>query len=259
MENMITLVLPYYNERDYISSTIDSICNQDYRFFELVLVDNGSTDGSCELAKRRLEMYPDVTVSYLHEAMPGKIYALTKGMSDIRTKYVATVDADTIYPTGYIRKCVSLFEENPRSCAVLAIDIYDPLGSKLSKRRIRRISIASWIFRRKCHAGGYAQAFRTKFYQGCGGYDAGRWPYLLEDHEIIHKLSLLGPIIYSRDHYCFPSSRRSSRSNVGWNVVERLLYTITPTPMMDWYFYSFLARRFERRGLRSARLRQRDW
>lgn len=259
MEKAITIVLPYYNEREYIGDTIDSICRQSFGDFIFVLVDNGSTDGTSEVAKSFAWKHPDVAFTFLHEETPGKIHALMRGTADLSTKYVVTVDADTIYPVDYLRNCIELFENNPQASSVFAIDIYGERSSKEAKRRIQLTVFLTMVLQRKCHSGAYAQAFRTDKFKKCGGYDDSIWPFLIEDHEIVHRILPLGPTIYSERHHCFPSPRRIDRSGVSWSTFEKLIYAVTPSCMMDWYFYAFLAKRFDRRGMRSARLRERDW
>ncbi len=132
----------------------------------------------------------------------------------------------------------------------MACDIYDAPETPQSTRRRRKIVLKSRLFSKICHTGGYAQAFRTDALRACGGYDLATWPFVLEDHEIIHRLLRIGHTVYSADHWCMPSERRTDRSGVSWTRLERLLYKFTPYPTKDWFFYRFLAARL--RGSRSS-------
>jgi hypothetical protein len=175
-------------------------------------------------------------VEHLFEKNPGKINALIKGLSGINTPYMATLDADTIYPEDYVRNCLALFEKNSAASCVIAIDLYAPAGSKKAKDQIRRKMLASRIFRRKCHAGAYAQAFRSEAYYVAGGYNPAIWPFVLEDHEIIYRIMKYGAAIYDPSHYCFASDRRTDRSSVNWTTFESIVYTFIPIILMDWFF-----------------------
>lgn len=252
---LITLVLPYYNEADYIAATLRSLAEQSDRRFKLVLVDNASTDFSAQLARQSCETMGDIEVAFLDEQQPGKIFALRTGIAAAQTRFVATLDADTIYPADYVRRILQGFASHADAVAVLAFD--RPLGSP------PRASARQWLFAdylpKKCHTGGFGQAFDAKALGRCGGFDPVRWPYVLEDHEIIARIGKLGSLVYSDDHVCFPSDRRTDRSDCNWSLSERVLYKLVPSIMLDWFFYSFLAKRFERRGLRNIKLRDQTW
>ena len=86
-----------------------------------------------------------------------------------------------------------------------------------------------------------------------------RWPYVLEDHEIMQRIFKLGTSRYDFDLWCTPSNRRSDRTSVNWTLGEQVLYHLTPFALKDWFFYSFLARRFAARKLSQLNLREKTW
>ena len=91
-----TVLIPFFNERDFLGGTLASLAAQDLPF-DLILIDNGSTDGSADVAEatcRRLGL----AYTLLVERRPGKVNALRAGVERTRTRYVATCDADTLYP-----------------------------------------------------------------------------------------------------------------------------------------------------------------
>lgn len=258
MTARLTIILPFFNEEGWIGRTVASLAAQSDQSFRLLLVDNGSTDKGAEEAL--LHAMPlGARATMLSCPTPGKIHALAAGLAEVDTALVATCDADTYYPPDYVRHIMAMFETGPQAAAVMAIDLYAPADDPLSRRRTARILRKSRRFRHKCHAGGYAQAFRTDALRATGGFDVGRWPYVLEDHEIAHRLMRHGPALYHADHVCFPSDRRASRKAVSWTRAERLLYRYLPPAAMDWYFYRFLGRRLAARNSMGIALRQKDW
>ena len=264
MTAKLSVIIPYYNERDYLAATLDSFGRQTNRHFSLILVDNGSSDGSSEIAQATMARYPDLETNFLHNAVPGQLPTLQLGLGAVTTPYVASCDADTIYPPQYVENCLTLFEEAPHSAAapvvgVMAIDLYAPASSPAGTRRINKIMRKARLFRSQCHWGGYAHAYRTDPLRAVGGFESAGWPYLLYDHELYERMRHQGVIRYSRDHYCFPSDRRSDRQSVGWTWAERTVYRFTPAKLKGWFFYRFLANRFANRGLVQAKLRERDF
>ncbi|HSG33362.1 MAG TPA: glycosyltransferase family 2 protein [Sphingomonadaceae bacterium] len=251
---MITFVLPYYNEADFIGATLASLARQEDRRFALVLVDNASSDNGTGVARAIAADMPDIDIRFIAEPEPGKLNALRAGMRVAQTEFVGTLDADTIYPPHYVARVLGLFERIPAASMVLAFG--QAQGETLA-------SSSRWLqarlFPRHCLTGGFGQAFRRELLERAGGFDPQRWPYVLEDHEIVHRVVKLGPLVYARDHVCFPSDRRQDRSECSWNLTERVLYKALPERSMDWFFYQFLGPRFEERGLRNIRLRDQAW
>ncbi|MBP7337716.1 glycosyltransferase family 2 protein [Niveispirillum sp.] len=260
MTRLITILLPFFNEEGWIGATIDSLTGQSDRRFHLLLLDNGSTDGGRAEALRHLASLPDaITSSIMDVTTPGKVNALAAGLAQVDTPFVAICDADTLYPAGYIGRCLSLFAAYPDAVATMAVDLYDPVGTQAAYRRIRKVVGKARMFRDRCHAGGYAQAFRTDALRQAGGFDLKRWPFVLEDHEIVHRIHRLGRSVYDPGHYCHPSPRRADRRRVTWTRLERLIYRCAPRRLMDWFFYDFLWRRLERRNAFSVALREKNW
>jgi glycosyltransferase involved in cell wall biosynthesis len=255
-----SVVLPYFNEVDYLPRTLESLAAQTLRPTRLVLVDNASTDGSATVAREVMGRYPHIATLHLSEPRPGKIPAMATGLREVATPFVATWDADTWYPPEYLARCNQLFLSGGPACmAVLACYIHGPPDSPESIRKRHKILRKARRFPNACHAGGYAQAFRTEALRAVGGYDERIWPYVLSDHEIVHRLLKKGRTAYSFDHWCLPSTRRTDRRRVAWNRFERLIYRYSPSIAKDWFFYRFLAKRFAARGLNNTRLREQSW
>ncbi|WP_031308650.1 glycosyltransferase family 2 protein [Sphingobium sp. C100] len=255
---MLTIILPFFNEAGWIGRTVASLAAQSDTHFRLLMIDNASTDDGASEAAMEADILGDrATISLC--AIPGKIPAMAAGLAMVDTPLVAICDADTLYPPDYVGRILELFETDAQAVAVMAIDLYAPRADPRSGRRIARIMRKSRRYSAKCHAGGYAQAFRTDALRTAGGFDSRRWPYVLEDHEIVHRILRHGTAVYHPDHVCFPSERRVSRTSVSWTRAERLFYRYLPRGALDWYFYRFLGRRLARRNGFGIALRRKDW
>ncbi len=241
MSKKISVIIPYYNERENIRATLESFGTQTCRDFCLILVDNASDDGSIDIVREVMARYPDIETHFLYNPRPGQLPTLDYGLAVVETPYVATCDADTVYPPHYIAQCLMMFESGNLGSdvpvvGVMAVDLYWALGSLASNRRIRKILYKSRLFASQCHAGGYAQAYRTDVVRKVGGFGTERWPYLLYDHELYEQVRRHGQILYSPQHYCFSSDRRTDRKSVGWTWSERMVYRFTPSAGKNWFF-----------------------
>lgn len=254
-----SVVVPYFNEKNFLAATLASLAAQTLPPARLILVDNASTDRSRAVAGDFGRTHPAIAISFLSEPVPGKVRALKSGIEAVDTEFVALCDADTLYPPKYLERAAALFAARPQTAAVLAFGEYE--GATALARAMLRLkwAISAALMPRQAHSGGFGQAFRTSVLKQVGGYSKDRWPYMVADHEIIHCVGKLGGIAYSPAHFCVTSDRRLDRRRVDWTLAERLAYHLVPHSRKDWFFYEFLATRFERRGLYNANLRVRDW
>ena len=249
-----TFVIAYFNEADYLAATLDSLGAQTVKPFRLFLVDNGSTDDSAAIA--HATTLPDVEIVHLSETRPGKIFALETAMPHLATEFVAFGDADTYYPPDYLTIAEANYSA-PDIVAVMATDVPPDVARALRKRRHNRV--ASWLWPKQTHTGGFGQTFRTAALSAAGGYAERHWSYVLMDHEIMQRVVKQGRVIYPFALWCIPSERRTDRTRVRWTLPERLLYHFTPAMAKDWYFYRFLGPRLKARKLGHLNLREKTW
>ncbi|KQS01482.1 hypothetical protein ASG11_17665 [Sphingomonas sp. Leaf357] len=253
-----SIVLPYFNETAFIGPTIAAAVAQRDASFRLILVDNGSTDGSEALCRSLLSTAPHIDVLFVHEACPGPSHALKTGFEYVETPLVALWNADTWYPDDYLARAEQMLCR-PGVVAAMAIDLPAPPASLSARLRCHHKRLASMLMPRQAHTGTFGQCFRTDALRRVGGPRSEAWPWVLDDHELMQRIHKVGRSRYRIDHVCMPSARRGRTAHVRWTLFERLLYHITPFALKDWFFYDFLAGRFRARGLANANLRDRDW
>jgi glycosyltransferase involved in cell wall biosynthesis len=248
-----TVVIPFFNERDFLPDTLASLARQTVRF-ELVLVDNASTDGSAEVARAacaRLGLYPTM----LTERRRGKVAALEAGLAAVRTRRIATCDADTWYPADYLAQA-SMLLDRPGVVAAGAWFVAPGADGEARRKKARRTLTVSALLPAQCHTGGAGQLFDTAALRRAGGFSPERWNLVLEDHEVIHRVLKEGAMRYSAGLWCAPSKRERDRAPTSWTLGERVAYHLLVGHTGDWFFRDFLGPRLRRRKLSSERLRE---
>lgn len=251
-----SVVIPVYNEADFLPNTLSSLIHQTLPC-HIIIVDNGSTDGCIEAARRQLNDYSG-KVSVLHEAQPGQVFALRSGIGAVDCEFTAVCDADTYYPPHYLSTAAEVFDA--KGSAFIAVCAYLRRGKGLrASASMAHQLLASHIWPHQNHTSGAAQMFRTSDLRAAGGYDPSLWPYVLKDHELMHRVLMRGRQAYHPHLWCVTSSRRADRTSVRWTLAERIRYHLTPAARQHDFFYRFLASRFEARGQRDTVLRQRNW
>lgn len=92
MDNLISVIIPVYNIKEYLPRCVESVCAQTYKNLEILLVDDGSTDGTgalCdELAKK------DTRIRVFHKENGGSSTARNLGIENARGEYLGFVDSD---------------------------------------------------------------------------------------------------------------------------------------------------------------------
>lgn len=251
-----SVILPFFNEAAMLRATLAGLAGQSARAF-VVLVDNGSTDGSGAIAERACREF-GIAHRLVHEATPGKVNALHTGLKHVITRFVATCDADTWYPEHYLREAERLLRQ--RGCVVAGAFYTAPdPGDAVLARAGRAMTRKGRLLPRQSHTGGAGQAFRTEALRAAGGFDPARWNYVLEDHEIIHRMLRHGDMRYGERFWCAPSPRPRDRASIRWNLTERLVYSAAAPWAGDWFFYRFLGERLKARQLTSERIREREF
>lgn len=256
-----SVVVPYYNEANgFLAATLHSLLAQTARPLTLILVDNNSNDGSGAIARALTDGIEGVEVIHILEPLPGQVHALEAGIKQASTPFIAICDADTVYPPHYLDQAAKLFDAGgPKLVGVMAMSVgADPSTFRARLKRHKGLFVSRFL-RGQAHTGGYGHCFRLSALQASGGYGTQFWPYVLFDHELIHRVLKQGRIAYSPQLYCQSSDRRTDRANVNWTLFERLLYHVTPFALKDWFFYKFLSQRFAARGMVQTALRQRNW
>lgn len=106
----VTVLMPTYNVAPYVKEAIESVLQQTYRDFELLVIDDCSTDNTVEVV-RGIE---DERIRIVqNEKNVGLAENLNRGLSHITTEYVARMDGDDIAEPFWLEKEVSVLDENP--------------------------------------------------------------------------------------------------------------------------------------------------
>lgn len=133
MKNIIvpffTVVIPLYNKEKYLRRCLDSVLNQSCSDFEIVIVDDGSTDSSRSIATS----YSDSRIRLVQQPNAGVSAARNTGISEARSKWVAFLDADDEYLPSFLAEVSLCIEKYPEAGAVYADPIWFSKGEQLNK------------------------------------------------------------------------------------------------------------------------------
>jgi glycosyltransferase involved in cell wall biosynthesis len=103
---LVSVIIPTYNSARYIEEALESVFEQTFQDFEIIVVDDGSSDETREILKK----YGD-RVKYLFQENSGPAGARNRGISNARGKYIAFLDADDLWLPTKLEKQLSLFRQ----------------------------------------------------------------------------------------------------------------------------------------------------
>src|ERR1041385_3812831 len=106
---LVSVIIPVYNYERYLAEAIESVLSQTYQNLEIIVVDDGSTDHSGEVA----QSFASRGVRYCQQVHAGIGPARNKGVELARGDFLAFLDADDRWPEEKIERQLSAFENDP--------------------------------------------------------------------------------------------------------------------------------------------------
>lgn len=133
---MISVLIPLYNKEKQIEQTIQSILKQSFQNYEIIIIDDGSTDHSIEEVKK----IADSRIRLIHQSNAGVSAARNRGIKEARGEYIAFLDADDVWKPDYLKTQYELTLKYP-GCSVFAsnYEFKDSQG-KVTPTIIRKLS-----------------------------------------------------------------------------------------------------------------------
>ena len=166
---MISVVIPLYNKAQSIRKTLDSVLAQTYKDFEIVVVDDGSTDGSANIAEamlRECKVYgAECRGKVIRKANGGVSSARNAGISAAKGEYVAFLDGDDLWHPEYLETLHQLIVDDPDAvvygigCATICGDKMPDVVTNSTQRGVLE---NPWINYPSCLTGSSTTARREK-------------------------------------------------------------------------------------------------
>lgn len=227
MEQLFTIIMPNYNKELYIEDAIKSVLCQTYKNWELIIVDDGSTDNSVEIISRYADKYPNISV-IRNRRNKGISYSMNRGCKLAKGYLIGTLDSDDILESNALLYMLDLHNKHiDYSLIVSTISLNDkhmnyigledslpllkagqPLFDKrgetvqiyLRERKIKFISMSFRVFKREA-------------FEKVKGYDTTL--NTAEDVDIMYQLEKVGKVMFTDE----PVYKRRVLSNSITNQV----------------------------------------
>ena len=185
----VSVVTPSYNQAQFLEETIVSVLEQDYPELEYVVVDDGSTDGSLELARR----YESRLHRLIAQENAGQVAAINHGFRHTDGELMAYLNSDDTFLPGAVSEMAAALEADPALVMVYGDALYTDADSNQTGYLASRLWDPPLMVRR-CdnHVVQPSSMWRRSAWEQAGPFDERG--YYFFDFELYLRLSVLGPV-----------------------------------------------------------------
>ncbi|MDD6082294.1 MAG: glycosyltransferase [Oscillospiraceae bacterium] len=124
---LVSIVMPLYNGQKYLEECIRSVISQTFTEWELIIIDDGSTDSSLDICKKFAEC--DHRINVIHQENAGVSAARNNALKKVTGKYVTFIDCDDLYTENRLEVMYFLMEAHP-DCECVYSDYYEFKGDE---------------------------------------------------------------------------------------------------------------------------------
>lgn len=122
---LVSVIIPVYNVRPYLKEALDSVVNQTYKKLEILIIDDGSSDGSDEICD--IYANKDERIIVIHQENKGLSAARNKGLELMSGETVVFLDSDDAYHPCYVEKMLAEFNRNNIDMVVCKYYVHETL------------------------------------------------------------------------------------------------------------------------------------
>ena len=200
----VSVIIPTYNREEFISETIESVLNQTYKDFEIIVIDDGSTDNT----KRKLEKF-NSKIKLIEQKNSERAISRNNGVKNAGGVYIAFLDSDDLWTTNKLEKQIEILDNFKDIILVYGQSLRINEKSQKTKTAKRQtVGYSGNVFENlllRNFITSPTPTVRREFFDKTSGFQTKYIPY--EDWEFWLRFSLLGkfcflsnPLAYYRIH-----------------------------------------------------------
>lgn len=176
----ISVVICTYNREEFLTGLMDSIIKQsmDKRYFEILFINNNSTDRTASLCQQFIEQYPDYSIRYFNEPQQGLSFARNRGIQEASGEYITFADDDALLAPDFLYQVCRYLDGHPDIAEVGGpillqyLDTIPKWGNPYMDRLFGYFRPSSSPYRmkkkNKRYPRGSNMTFRTAVFSKCG-------------------------------------------------------------------------------------------
>jgi len=203
LDKLVSIVVPCFNQAEYLEETIQSLLKQLYQNWECIIVNDGSTDNSLNIANNLASK--DSRIFVIQQKNAGLSNARNKGIAKAKGEFILPLDADDKISDNYIAVCVNHFLADPSSSLVYGRGV--KFGQINENWNLSHYSYDELLFGNMIYC---TAMFKKRDWENAEGYDANMI-YGYEDWEFwVNILNSTSKVVYDSSIIFFYRIRENS-------------------------------------------------
>jgi glycosyltransferase involved in cell wall biosynthesis len=236
VRTLVSIIIPSYNQGQYLEESILSVLNQTYEPVELIIIDGCSTDKSIEIIKN----YESKITYWISESDKGQAEAINKGFSKASGDLICWVNSDDILYPEFIKRRVDEFIHFP-DVAMIYGDVDQ--GWDIKTKVLRKGAQQNWkemITSCIVKVPQMSAIWKKEVYESLGGLDTSLnvlldWEYFVRIATIFKILYMPGSVAFFRQH----NLSKSNNLNSEWAIemmryYDKNIFTISDNKILDY-------------------------
>lgn len=206
IEKLVTVVMPCFNHVQYVERAVLSVINQSYKNFELVIIDDGSEDGSVEKLRILQSVYG---FKFIRQENRGVCKTLNRAVREVaKGEFIALLASDDFWRDDKLKLQMEILQQHPHSefCFSQAIEFIDqqnPSDGRLFPKKCLSGHILKSVFLRQ-HVPAGTMLFSRRLYDLLGGFDESLkeedWDFVIRSAAVTEFCSINEPLLFYRSH-----------------------------------------------------------
>jgi len=187
----ISVIIPTYNRRDTLVTALKSVAQQSYPAHEIIVIDDGSTDNTCNLLKQQ---FP--TIHVICQSNQGVSHARNRGIEHATGDWLAFLDSDDEWLPHKLETQVQHLVDSPEYKVCHTEEIWIRHGKRVNPMKKHQKS-GGWIFRRclpLCAMSPSSILIHREVFESVGGFD--EWLPACEDYDLWLKITARYPVLF---------------------------------------------------------------
>ena len=165
----VSVIIPCYNYARYLPDAVRSVLSQTFQDLEIIIVNDGSTDNSLDVAKGLIKSDVSHRTRLIDQPNSGQpAISRNRGISEARGEYILCLDADDMIAPTLLEECVALLDGNPEISIAYPDQLY-----LLNSGKSQVIPAVDWDFNRLRYSNQlpYCSVYRRRVWEDTGGYN----------------------------------------------------------------------------------------
>jgi glycosyltransferase involved in cell wall biosynthesis len=214
----VSIAIPAYNAMDYLPETLESVLAQTFTDFEVLVVNDGSTDRTAEWVSQ----LTDPRVKLISQTNQGLAAARNTGIAHARGEYIAFLDADDLWEPTKLEKQVRVLEENPEVGLVYTwMALINETGESTGRVFQNHAEGNIWekLIESNIVGCGSVAMVRRSCFETLGGFDQNLRSFV-EDWDMWLRIAFYHPFKVVKEPLVYYRQRSTSASN-NWEAMEQ--------------------------------------